>query len=418
MINLGGYYLPHSCMDLWDFGMGGWKWTDGTLAYYKPIWSNDHNALIGVMKLELSEAVLDSLSDAYDDSTVAVLDDNGAGLRGEPRTYGQQQQTHIDRANVVLAVRYSARMAYRGSINTMIGMGLVFFVLLLVLMFVYLRYSYRMAMRLSQFARHIRGLHNGEYQTYDSDREPDEIGEVISSFNHLAHRTDILVSRVQQAELLRQRAEYNAYQAQIEPHFLYGTLDSIRMLADENGDGQVPGMILRLAKPMRYTLAAGDGEVTLRAELDQVKRYLDLQMMRYGQRIEVTVSVAEEALLERSCPQYILQPLVENSLVHGLKDCTAGGRRLIEMALHGEHIAVSVSDNGAGVTPERLEELQKQLASQTRYVSAQEHESYALMNIHKRLAVYFGGDSGVRLSLNAMGGLTCTLWMDGHKENA
>jgi two-component system sensor histidine kinase YesM len=419
MLNLGGYFLPMSRLPggAATLSTGRWLWLDGTLSYFRPVWNEYSGRKTGVIRLDLSTSVIDALRESYDDGRLSLVDRSGNLLYGEAISPAlRKQQAALGRGDVTLVLQYGVRSLVRQPMKTMIYIGALLFLLLITLSLVYLKFSYTIAMRLSRLAEHIRGIRDGEYLTYDSDPEKDEVGLVISAFNDMAHRTDVLVNEVQRAELLRQQAEYNAYQAQIEPHFLYGTLDSIRMMADEKGYTKIANTILQVAKLMRYSLSNDGGEVTLGDELTQVKRYLALQTLRYGRRISHAIAVEDPALTDIPCPQYILQPLVENCLVHGLKDCPAGGKIRIRIGRENEAIRVDVADNGVGVTPEELTRLREKLDGTRRDCPPKSDEHYALYNIHTRLRMYYGAGSGIRMTVNEWGGLTCTLWIVRGKE--
>ena len=138
------------------------------------------------------------------------------------------------------AVMYSDvfDMAYESLVLLLVA-GALLFLVLFILLIAYLRYSLRFARRLVSFTAYIRSMPDEEYEPYPVEEGTDEIGELVSVFNSLINRTNTLVNMVQKKEILRRKAELDAYQSKIEPHFLYGTLESLRMLALNNEDEEV-----------------------------------------------------------------------------------------------------------------------------------------------------------------------------------
>ena len=268
---------------------------------------------------------------------------------------------------------------------------LVLFICFLLLLIVNLSSVYGMARRIVGLTDHIRCLGEGEYKPYFSGEnyQGDEIDDLVITFNQMARRTDILVNQVQKAEILRRRAEYEAYQSRIEPHFLYGTLENLRMLAIRNRDEETAGGILNLAGIMRYALAP-NAKSTLRRELQQVERYLNLQKLRLGSRMEWVCDIAPEVALEEECPPFLLQPIVENSIRHGLEEKREGGKIVIQVWRD----YISVYDNGAGIRPERLKEIRNMLENGRKINTEMEgNNGYALLNVSMRVRLFYGPDA-------------------------
>jgi sensor histidine kinase YesM len=208
MLNLGGYFLPMSRLPggAATLSTGRWLWLDGTLSYFRPVWNEYSGRKTGVIRLDLSTSVIDALRESYDDGRLSLVDRSGNLLYGEAISPAlRKQQAALGRGDVTLVLQYGVRSLVRQPMKTMIYIGALLFLLLITLSLVYLKFSYTIAMRLSRLAEHIRGIRDGEYLTYDSDPEKDEVGLVISAFNDMAHRTDVLVNEVQRAELCASR---------------------------------------------------------------------------------------------------------------------------------------------------------------------------------------------------------------------
>lgn len=314
---------------------------------------------------------------------------------------------------IVVLYADSLDMAYE-SMLLLLFAGALLFIVLFILLIAYLQYNLRFAKRLVLFTSYIRSMPDEEYEPYSSDEGEDEIGKLVSVFNALVLRTNNLVNMVQKKEILRRKAELDAYQSKIEPHFLYGTLESLRMLALNNDDMEVSDGILDLAKLMRYSLTSNQIS-TLRSELNQVRRYLNLQKIRLADRLKWEIIVQDEDLLNHQCPQFLLQPIVENSINHGIEKVRRGGSIVISIWKEGDITVISVADSGAGIDREQMDMINKLLkeSSSVNNLMQKENEDkdkgYALYNICMRMKLYYGKDSTLELKNNEPVGTICTL---------
>ena len=187
------------------------------------------------------------------------------------------------------------------------------------------------------------------------------------------------------------RAEYAALQSQINPHFLYNTLDSIRAQAIIDGNIEVGEMVETLALFFRYCVGREGELVTLREELANVENYMTIHKYRFGDRYRLTVRVDEddEWAYDALIPRLIVQPIVENAVYHGLKDVLEGGRIEISITLLGEDMLIVISDNGAGIDEDQLIAVNMQLQSE------RVDGGLALSNIEKRIRMLFGKSYGI-----------------------
>ena len=198
------------------------------------------------------------------------------------------------------------------------------------------------------------------------------------------------------------RAEYAALQSQINPHFLYNTLDSIRAQAIIDGAVEVAEMIEALARFFRYCVGREGELVTLREELANVENYMAIYRYRFDDRykLAIHISEADERAYDALIPRLIVQPIVENAVYHGLKDVQKDGRIDITITLFGSDMLISISDNGCGIDEDRLIAINMRLRSE-RSTSAIDSETsdlnvgVALSNIEKRVQMLFGNQYGI-----------------------
>lgn len=234
----------------------------------------------------------------------------------------------------------------------------------------------------------------------------DEIGVLARTYNSMASHIQHLQqeqaryiqlleeekARADIEQALKRRAELTALQAQMTPHFLYNTLDSIRWKAERAGHEDISRMTTALATLFRIALSQGRELITVEQELRHVESYLMIQKMRYSDRMTYSIEVPPE-LLALTTVKLILQPLVENAIYHGIKESTHSGHVLVTGCRIGDVLELQVSDNGLGIPEQRLALLQADLAK-GKSVS---REGYGIFNVNERIRLHFGIQYGLSL---------------------
>lgn len=233
----------------------------------------------------------------------------------------------------------------------------------------------------------------------------DEFGVLFSMFNRMQSAiAKLMADAVREADM-RKRAELKALQAQITPHFLYNTLNSIRALARKHGATDVQEMILALSKFFRLSLNNGAEMLTLSQELEQVKAYVYLQSIRFRDKFDINIAIPEELNRCYIC-KLTLQPLVENCIKHAFSDMEEMGHIELAVEKQEEYLIITVSDNGPNQKI-NIEEL-NQLANQA-YDPEEPIEKYGIHNINQRIHLYFGDDCGLFYKQNQPSGLTAVI---------
>ena len=232
-------------------------------------------------------------------------------------------------------------------------------------------------------------VEEGDFTVRFGARYNDEIGELGSHFNLMVDHMDDLVNRLQAEKQFRLEAELNRLQEQIKPHFLYNTLDTINWLARAGQTDEVVQMVEALTNMFRLGLSKGRDYIPLRDEKTHVANYLYIQKARYGNKISYTIDIAEE-WEDILVPKLILQPLVENAIYHGIKLKRGDGHILITGEQQGDIFCLSVRDDGAGVSPERLAALQAQLDARD---TEKKNMGFGLFYIAERMRMYYGEES-------------------------
>lgn len=214
------------------------------------------------------------------------------------------------------------------------------------------------------------------------------------------------------AELERKQAELSFLQSQINPHFLCNTFDSIKGLAALHGETEIRSMVNDLSLLFRYSIRPGE-RVPLRDELDAVERYVRIQKTRFGERFAVCYDISEETR-ELSVPKMILQPLVENAIIHGVEVLDRDGRLVVESERVGDSLILRVRDNGGGMDPEKLERMQRKLAG-AQLERDKDIVGYragiGVVNVNNRIRLTYGEEYGVTIDSCPGKGTVVTLRM-------
>ena len=207
--------------------------------------------------------------------------------------------------------------------------------------------------------------------------------------------------------LNKRQAQYLALQNQINPHFLYNTMDTIIWLIEAEKTEEAVEMVSNLSAFFRHSLSRGQDVITLREE-EHVCSYLQIQQVRYKDIMRYTVNIAPE-LKDVLIPKLTLQPLVENALYHGIKQKRGLGHIYVMGRGEGEDILLQVTDDGVGMSPERLEELRSAL-------ERGERVGFGLSTVHERMRLFFGAPYGLSISSQPGVGTTVSVRIPRRKE--
>ena len=236
----------------------------------------------------------------------------------------------------------------------------------------------------------------------------DEIVQLDSMFTKMMQQIDDLVDQVKSDEIRirdevinRQQAELTYLQQQINPHYLFNTLEAIRMNLIIKNDYENASIIKMFADSFRRYMDTGNKETTLLEELSFVDKYIAIQNYRLGNKIRYNLD-AKESLMNVRILKLLIQPLIENSVTHGLEDLQEGR---IDVSVHRDdrHLIITVSDSGVGMTAEKLEELRN-------YVYRKDTErAVGLQNVYKRLKLYYGDNADLIIESELHRGSTVTI---------
>ena len=284
-------------------------------------------------------------------------------------------------------------------ISSVVAMGALFIALLL--------YSLRVSRSITGPIRALTekaerfGADN--FSSLPVDTSIAELKTLDRNFDKMAGRITSLMEKQRQDQQSLHRAELELLQAQINPHFLYNTLDSIAILAESQREEDVVNMVTSLSTFFRNSLNRGEDIISLRAELIQAKSYLEIQQIRYSDILTYSISLPEE-IQDVTVPKLILQPLIENALYHGIKNRRGRGVIQITGEKQNDDILLQVRDNGAGMTEEQLQRLQAG-------VYEEHHSGLGLKNVHQRIRLYCGEPYGLTFESKQGIGTTVTVFL-------
>lgn len=246
--------------------------------------------------------------------------------------------------------------------------------------------------RISSVSQQMNRIKNELPVPMPSPVETDEIGDLVDSYNYMARQITTLAREQEQAAEELRVAEFNSLQAQINPHFLYNTMEMINWLTQQGRVKETGQAIHDLSRFYRLTLSRKSSIGTVAEELEHVTIYMRLQNMRFEQSIDFVVDVPDD-LLKFTMPRLSLQPIVENSLLHGiLEKPSHRGSIVITGWMEGEDILLLVSDDGVGIPPEKLETL---LSEQVTSSADNRGTHIAISNTHRRFQILYGPEYGL-----------------------
>ncbi|MFV0528088.1 MAG: histidine kinase [Lachnospiraceae bacterium] len=238
-----------------------------------------------------------------------------------------------------------------------------------------------------------RKVAQGDFTAKSTMESIDEISVLTQSFNDMTAKIGVLVDNIKQQEKTLRMAESKLLQAQINPHFLYNTLDTIVWLAEEKKSTEVISVVTALSEFFRTTLSKGKDQITLEEEKSHIESYLKIQQFRYQDILEYKMNLPE-SLYRYIIPKLTLQPLVENALYHGIKKQRGKGFIHINGWEEDGYIHLVVSDNGVGISTKKLQHLRNSILQMD---AAAKDRSFGLANVNQRIRYYYGEACGVFL---------------------
>ncbi|WP_029228910.1 sensor histidine kinase [Caldicellulosiruptor acetigenus] len=257
---------------------------------------------------------------------------------------------------------------------------------------------------INQLIKYMKKVENGEMQIKIESNRKDEFGYLISSFNRMTEKINHLINQVYKARLIAKDAQIKALQAQINPHFLFNTLDVINWKAKFLGAEEISEMITALATLLEYSINREDSTlVPLQRELEYIDSYIFLVCKRNNhlRNLNFIKDIKSDDLLNYKIPFMTLQPIIENCIKHAFDYSIKDPTIIIEIEEYNNNLIIKVKDNGKGIEPEKLAHINNKLNKIPDF-SEKDGCGIGLLNVHRRLRLLFGNQ--YRLSLNSIVG--------------
>lgn len=272
--------------------------------------------------------------------------------------------------------RMQLSSALWGGLCLAVGLGLSVFL------------SFTMTRPLKRLEAHMKQVEKGNFDIRVDVTSTNEIGKLARTFNLMISKIKELMEQKLRDEEIKRNSEIKALQAQIQPHFLYNTLDSIIWMAETNKMAEVVKMTTALSRLFRSSLGKGEEEVPLSVELEHIENYLTIQSMRYRNRFSYRIDVPDEL---RDCRilRVILQPLVENAIYHGMRNKAEKGEIVISGRRAGSQLELTVEDDGVGMTPEQVRSVLSE------WKADKGGTGVGVVNVQRRIQLFYGPQYGL-----------------------
>ena len=284
-----------------------------------------------------------------------------------------------------------ARTEYQNFFMVMIRFSIIAFAAILILIVLL---SYYIPLSITRPIRKLSEVTDqvakGDLAVRSDIRSGADVEMLSDSLNTMIDKINELFEQVKKEQIRLRKAEFELLQSQINPHFLYNTLDTIVWLAEAGEQKKVVSMVGSLSEFFRTSLNQGKDIISIREELQHVRSYLEIQQVRYQDILQYDIQVEEE-LYKYLIPKITIQPLVENALYHGIKNKRGVGKIIISGKREEDHFRILIEDNGIGISEERL--LQVRDGIKNKVLTGK--DIYGLYNVNERIRLNFGEKYGI-----------------------
>ncbi|WP_246578302.1 sensor histidine kinase [Clostridium frigoris] len=287
--------------------------------------------------------------------------------------------------------------------------GWIFFVCIILIIFIFGFISAKISHPIKQLEESMKRVEEGEFNIYIDVKGEDEVERLATAFNLMISKVRQLMGQIVIEQEAKRKSELDALQAQINPHFLYNTLDSIVWMAENGKTDGVITMVTALAKLFRISISRGRNIITVREEIEHAKNYLIIQKIRYKNKFKFEI-ITQEEVLEYKTTKLILQPLIENSIYHGIEYMVDEGLIRISVSITNGKLLYEVYDNGLGIDSEKLKHILEYR------VKTDSGSGVGIKNVHERIQIRYGMEYGLEIQSEIEEGTTIKIWLPLIKE--
>ncbi|MEH7087358.1 histidine kinase, partial [Neobacillus drentensis] len=256
-------------------------------------------------------------------------------------------------------------------------------------------------------------VEQGDLSIRTSQTSRDEFQDLSDQFNNMVGQLQSLIQEVYEQQIRSQQSELKQLQSQINPHFLYNSFFILHQLIEFEDVDKAKEFVSYLGNYFQFITRDARSELLLSQEVKHAEAYINIQSMRFGDRIQVIFDPIPTAFESRYVPRLILQPIIENAYMHGLESKASQGILRISNSVEGDSLYIRFEDNGISLTDDELSQLTDKLAM----TAKSGIETTGIVNVHRRLQIKFGYLSGVEVYRNEMGGLGVTMKIPLTKED-
>ncbi|MNJ51549.1 Sensor histidine kinase YpdA [compost metagenome] len=272
--------------------------------------------------------------------------------------------------------------------------------------------SRTIASPLKLLIREMKKVELGNFSGSVNVNSFEEINSLVSSFNRMVHRMDELIERIKLSSVSEKNAQLQALQSQVNPHFLYNTLDMIYWMLDEKGNEKLSRVILSLSQMFRYSSDWEEAsQTTLRQELEQIRHYLTIIESRLNDRVQTEIEV-DERWLDVILPKMTIQPIIENAVKYGLEPLGSPCKLQVYTVQHNHELHIRIADHGMGMDEDTLDQISTKLRTKPSFALepiSRPRRGIGLHNVHARISMMFGENYGVRVESQQGEGTTVTV---------
>jgi two-component system, sensor histidine kinase YesM len=263
----------------------------------------------------------------------------------------------------------------------------------IITIFLVVLFSNTLTGRVKMLVRNMSKIRDGKFEVFIDCRGEDEIGELSRSFKSMIDRMNHLITEVYVLDIRKKEAEIHALQSQINPHFLFNTMESIRMNLWNKQDYETSEILQKFSKLLRKSIDWSSDRISLANEIDLVETYLKIQKFRYEDKLDYRIDI-DEALNEYVIPKFTLQPIAENAIYHGIEMKKGRGILSIYTRVMDDTLRIYVEDDGVGMDPEQLKAIRMQLENNS---TTNSKGRVGISNVHQRVRLQYGDNYGLHI---------------------
>jgi two-component system sensor histidine kinase YesM len=377
--------------------------------------------ILGTLYLDISIRVIDDLfkqMDIYQKGNILIFDSLNNIIYTNPEYYKNSSQNNSSSSLELTEYcektgwRIVFRLDYQNVLHNIVNLiRLVYIITIgvfMALLFLSILYSKMFSNPIRAIITEMKKVEEGNFKVDIKIKAEDEIGQIAEGFLRMTNRLEEYIRTSLLAQIRRKEAEISSLKAKIKPHFLYNSLEIIRMNAVANDDESTAELALLLADQMRYSLGQIDEKVPLYRELEMIRNYFAFIDIRYNHKITLNI-IVDQALNKAQVLSLMVQPIVENAVIHGLKPSGQGQVR-ITAERQNKDLAIRVMDNGVGMDETKVVELIGQLNRDDGIAGDDPgRNSLGLKNVHDRLRYIFGKSYGISINSAPQIGTSVTM---------